>query len=54
MKEKKDNMTFDKKLTSQAEMMVIEGICLVNASANKKPILKKIKVMGSQQLLCKN
>jgi len=54
MKDKKDRMTFDKKLTSNAEMMVIEGICLVNASTNKKPLFKKVSIMGEDCLLCKN
>jgi len=50
----KDRMSFNEKLTSNAEMMVIEGICLVNASANKKPLFKKVKIMGIEQMLCKN
>jgi len=54
MKDKKDWMSFDEKLTSNAEMMVIEGICLVNASTNKKPLFKKVELMGMDQLICKN
>jgi len=54
MKDKKDMMTFNKKLTSNAEMMVLEGICLVNASYSFNPIFKKVQLIGTDILICKN
>ena len=54
MAKNKDLMIFNKMQTSNAEMLVLEGVCLVNASADKKPLFQRVKIMNEDRLICKN
>lgn len=54
MSSRKDRMVFNDKLTSNEEMMVIEGLCLTNASEDGNALFKKIIILGEDTLICMN
>jgi len=50
----KEKMIYNDELITDAEMMVIEGLCLVNASSKKYPIFKRYSFFSERHLICKN
>ena len=53
MSKKREDMVYDAKLISGAEMMVIEGLMLTKASENKHKVFKRCKTFKNS-LICKN